>query len=473
MKQKEPRTPTFGVSAGLIFVIFAIILTGITFFKVDPHMPLVLATIVVAAFSLFLGYNWEEIEKDMFETVASALQPMFIILIIGMVVGGWIASGTVPYMIYWGIKLLSPKWFLLSSVIMCSIMSMSLGSSWTTIGTIGVALMGVGAGLGIPAPMTAGAILTGAFFGDKQSPLSDTTNFAPAVAGSNLYAHVRSMLWSTVPGLGLSMVAFTFLGFKYTNGQIDPERLNQILAVLQDTFNLNAALLIPLVILVVMIIKKVPAVMAMGIASVMGLIFAMIFQGASFGEALSFLHYGFKSNSGVAVVDKLLSRGGLHSMLWTVSLMMIALSMVGVLERTGVLRVILAKLSKVVNSGFGLITATLLSCIGFSCVAPEANMAMVLPGKMYGPAYDRLGIDRSVLSRTLEDGTTLVAPMIPWHTGAVYSAATLGVATLSYVPFYFLGLITPIVCIAMAAFNIGTFKAKPEDLEDTVCKAQA
>lgn len=453
------KNPTFVQAIALITLIFTVVLTGITVFHLDPHMPLFLAVTFVSAYAFYLGYGWEELEKYMFDAVASALQPMFIIMIIGMVVGGWIACGTVPYMIYWGVKMLSPKWFLLTSVILCSIMSMSLGSSWTTIGTIGVALMGVGAGLGIPAPMTAGAILTGAFFGDKQSPLSDTTNFAPAVAGTDLYSHVRSMLWTTVPGLGLSMVGFTFLGFRYGNGSIDQAQLDQFLTVLNNSFNMNVLLLIPIIVLIILIVRKTPAVLAMGIATLLGVVFAMALQGATFGEALTYIHYGYKSNTGVAMVDKLLSRGGLNSMMWTISLMMMALCMVGVLNKTNVLNVILEKISKAVSKPFGLITTTLLTCIGFSCVAPESNMAMVLPGTMFAPAYDRLGIDKSVLSRTLEDGTTLVAPMIPWHTGAVYSSVTLGVSTLSYFPFYFLGIITPIACIIMAFFNIGTFKA--------------
>lgn len=473
MKQKQPRKPSFGESAVLLFVIFAFILTGITFFKVDPHILLVLATGVVVAFSFFLGHRWDEMEKSMFGSVASAIQPMVIIMCIGMVVGGWIACGTVPYMVYWGIKILSPKWFLVSCVLMCSIMSMSIGSSWTTLGTIGVALMGVGTGLGVPAPMTAGAVLCGSFFGDKQSPLSDTTNFAPAVAGTTLYEHVRSMLYTTTPGLLITLGIFTFLGFKYSNGVMDVERINLILTTLKDTFNFNVALLIPLFVLVAMILKKVPAVMAMGIASLLGLIFAMAFQGADFGQALTYLHYGYKGTTGVPVVDKLLTRGGLHSMLWTISLMIVALSMVGALEKTGVMKVVLAKLSKVVSSRFGLVTATLWSAIGFSCVAPEANLAMVLPGKMYGPAFDRLGIDRKVLSRTLEDGTTLVAPMIPWHTGAVYAATTLGVATLAYWPYYILGIATPIVSMILAATGFGIFKARPETLKEAGYKVQA
>lgn len=455
------KNPTFGQAIALVAVVFAVILIAMALFHIDPHMPVFIAIALVNAFGLYLGYRWEELEKCMFSTVASALQPMFLIMMIGMVVGGWIASGTVPYMIYWGMQILSPKWFLLTTVILCSVMSISLGSSWTTIGTIGVALMGVGGGLGIPAPMTAGAILTGSFFGDKQSPLSDTTNFAPAVAGTDLYSHVRSMLWTTIPGLGLSMVGFTFLGFRYATGDIDHAQLDQFLNALNGAFNMNVLLLVPMVVLVFMIIKKTPAVLAMGIAALLGVVFAMVFQGVSFGDALTYIHYGYKANTGVEIVDKLLTRGGLNSMMWTISLMMMALCMVGVLEKTKVLNVILEKIARVVSKPFGLITTTLISCIGFSCVAPESSMSMVLPGTMFAPAYDRLGIDKSVLSRTLEDGTTLVAPMIPWHTGGVYSAVTLGVATLSYLPFYFLGIITPIVCIVMAFLNIGTFKAKP------------
>lgn len=454
------KRPTFAQAAALIILIFAIVLSGITFFNVDPHMPLFIAIAIAVAYSFYLGYGWEELETNMFGTVASALQPMVIIMIIGMVVGIWIGCGTVPYLIYWGVKMLSPKWFLLCSIIICSLMSISLGSSWTTIGTMGVALMGVGEGLGIPAPMTAGAILSGAFFGDKQSPLSDTTNFAPAVAGTDLYSHVRSMLWTTAPGLGLSMIAFTYLGFRYVSGEINHTQLDLFLNTINGSFNMTPLLLIPIIVLVVLIIRKTPAVLAMGIAALLGVIFAMIFQHASLGDAVTYLHYGYKSASGVEMVDKLLSRGGLQSMMWTISLMIVALSMVGILEKIDALNVILERISVATNTPFKLITTTLLCCIGFSCVAPESNMSMVLPGKMFAPAYDRLGIDKSVLSRTLEDGTTLIAPMIPWHTGGVYSAATLGIATLTYLPYYFLGIVTPIACIAMAFFNIGTIRAK-------------
>lgn len=196
------KRPTFAQAAALIVLIFAIVLSGITFFNVDPHMPLFIAIAIAVAYSFYLGYGWEELETNMFGTVASALQPMVIIMIIGMVVGIWIGCGAVPYLIYRDMKMLSPKWLLLCSIIICSLMSISFGSSWTTKGAMGVALMGAGEGLGIPAPMTAGSIPSGAFFGDKQSPLSDTTNFAPAVAGTDLYSHVRSMLWTTIPGLG-------------------------------------------------------------------------------------------------------------------------------------------------------------------------------------------------------------------------------------------------------------------------------
>lgn len=393
---------------------------------------------------------------------------MVVILCIGMVVGGWIAAGTVPYLIFWGLKLLSPKWFLLSCVLMCSIMSMSIGSSWTTMGTLGVALMGVGYGLGIPAPITAGAVASGAFYGDKQSPLSDTTNFAPAVAGTTLYEHVRSMLYTTTPTMIIACCIFTFLGFKYGTGSFDAENVNLILTTLKQDFNLNIVMILPLVFLVIMILKKVPAVLAMGIAALLGLVFAVLFQGETVGAAMTYLHYGFKSDSGVAVVDKLLSRGGLNSMLWTISLMFVSLAMAGVLEVTGALMVILEKFSHFIRTRFGLVTATLWSVFGLNYFAADIYLAMLLPARVFGPAFDEQGLDRKVLSRTIEDAGTIVAPLVPWGTGGVYTAATLGVATVAYAPFYLLGILNPFVSMICAATGFGMFEAKPKGNEETV-----
>lgn len=443
----------------VLIVSFATCLIGIVGFNVDPHIPLVISTGICVIYAFYLGRPWEIIEKGIFDSIKSALLPMLIILFIGMVVGGWIACGTVPYLIYWGLKLLSPQWFLLSSVIMCSIMSMSIGSSWTTLGTLGVALMGVGQGLGIPAPMTAGAVASGAFYGDKQSPLSDTTNFAPAVSGTTLYEHVRSMLYTTTPTMVISCIIFTFLGFKYGSGEFDTANINVILTTLEKNFTLNIFMILPLILLVIMILKKVPALLAMGIAALIGLIFAMIFQGDSLGQAIGYLHYGYKGSTGVDVVDKLLTRGGLHSMLWTISLMFISLAMAGVLQVTGALLVILEKCVLLIKTRFGLVTTTLWSGFFLNYFAADIYLAMLLPAKVFGPAFDEKNLDRKVLSRTIEDAGTIVAPLVPWGTGGVYTAATLGISTLSYAPFYLLGILNPFVSMTCAAIGFGMFKA--------------
>jgi len=457
------RKPTFAESIIVIAIAFAACFGGIVGFGADPHVPLFITTVICVIFGFYLGYDWQTLEEGIFNGIKSALLPMLIIMCIGMVVGGWIACGTVPYLIYWGLQLLSPRWFLTTGVIMCCIMSMCTGSSWTTAGTLGIALMGVGEGLGIPAPITAGAIVTGAFYGDKQSPLSDSTNFAPAVAETTLYEHVNSMLYTTTPALLISLVLYTILGFKYGSGTIDQGNIQMILSTLRDNFNLNIGLVIPLIILIILIAKKVPALIGMSIAALLGLIFAVLFQGISLGEALKILHYGYVGNTGVEFVDKLLTRGGLNSMMWTISLMFVSLAMAGVLEKVGALAVVLEKFANLVASVFGVITTTLWSTFILNFFAADPYLAMLIPAKTFGPAFDKLGLDRKVLSRTLEDTGTLGCPLVPWGTSGVYMAATLGVATLSYAPYYFLGIINPFVSMACAAIGFGIFyKNKPQ-----------
>lgn len=456
-KARVLRKPTFGEALVPIILSVIVLLVCIVGLGTDPHVPLFLACVICAVFAFYLGSDWKTIEEGIFRGIQSALLPMVIILLIGMTVGGWIAAGTVPYIIYWGLKLINPTWFLLTTCLMCCIMSMCLGSSWTTAGTLGVALMGVGYGLGIPPAMTAGAVVSGSFFGDKQSPLSDSTNFAPAVAGTTLFEHINSMIYSTGPAIVISLIIYGVLGLRFRGGQVDTENINLILNTLESNFNLNIGLLIPLIVLIVLIVKKVPAIASMSIAALLGLIFAITFQGSSFGQAIKYLHYGYVGTTGIGVVDKLLSRGGLHSMLWTISLMFVSLAMAGILEKTGALEAILDKLRSLTKSVFGLITTTLFSVLTLNFFAADPYLAMLLPAKTFGKSFDEKGIDRKVLSRTLEDTGTLGCPMVPWGTSGVFMATTLGVATLSYLPYYFLGLVTPIVSMILAATGIGIF----------------
>lgn len=464
--EKTSRKPTFGEALVPLVLSIIVLLVSIVVFKVDPHIPLFFSCLVCALFAYYLGFKWQEIEDAIFDGIKMALLPMVIILLIGMTVGGWIACGTVPYIIYWGLKLISPTWFLLTACVMCCVMSLSTGSSWTTAGTLGVALMGVGYGMGIPPAMTAGAIVSGSFFGDKQSPLSDSTNFAPAAAGTTLFEHVSSMIYSTGPAILISCILYGALGFRYSSGTVDAEKVKLILDTLSANFNLGPALLIPPAVLIVLIVKKVPAVVGMSIAAILGLVLAVFTQGVSYGQAVSYMHYGYVGQTGVEVVDKLISRGGLHSMLWTISLMFVSLAMAGILEKAGALDAILDKFRSLVKTVFGLVTTTLLSVLALNFFAADPYLAMLLPGRTFAPAFDEKKLDRKVLSRTLEDTGTLGCPMVPWGTSGVFMASTLGVATLSYLPFYFLGIVTPLVSMVLAATGFGMFYTDKKEVKE-------
>lgn len=463
--EREGRKPSFIEAIIAAIIITGTILISTVVFKVEPHIPMFLALVFSVLFAMYLKYPWGFIEKAIYDGIQIGLLPMLLMILVGMIIGSWIASGTVPYIIYLGIKIISPKWFLLTTLIGCSILSLCTGSSWTTIGTLGIALMGIGYGLGVPPAMTAAAIVSGAYFGDKQSPLSETTNFAPAVAGTTLFEHVNSMLYSTVPSFLLAGLLYTILGMNYVSGVADVEKINLITSTLKGSFNFTPILLLLPVILVIIIAKKVPALLGMGIAAILGFLFAVIFQGNTYTEIVKYMYYGYIGETGVDIVDKTLTKGGVISMWWTISLVFIALSMGGILERVGVLETILNKISSIIKSRFGLITTTLFSTLALEFLTADSYLPMLLVGRTFRPAYDAQHIDRKVLSRSLEDCGTLGAPMVPWGTNGVFIATTLGVATLSYLPYYFLGILTPIVSMVLAATGMGIFYTNRERIE--------
>lgn len=282
-----------------------------------------------------LGFKWAELEEGIIQTITMAVQAILILLIVGTLIGTWILSGVVPSMIYWGLNLLSPGIFLVATLLICSIVAVSTGSSWTTAGTVGIALLGIGETLGISAPVIAGAIISGAYFGDKMSPLSDTTNLAPAMAGANLFEHIRHMLYTTGPAYLISLILYAIIGMKYAGQSLDTAQIDLIQTTLMNHFQtLSPILLLAPVAVIVMVILKVPA-LALLTGTLIGGAFAIVFQGADLGEVMSAMHYGYESHTGVLAVDELLTRGGLDSMLWTVSLVLCALSFGGVLEKPG------------------------------------------------------------------------------------------------------------------------------------------
>jgi NhaC family Na+:H+ antiporter len=464
----EKKVPSF---ASVIFVfLYLIISMGISvlWLEIPIHITLVSAAIVATIVAMMQGYTWDEIQDAILHGCSIAMLPMLILMIIGAIIGAWISAGTIQTIIFYGLQLISPRWFLVAAALMCSITSLATGSAWTTSGTIGVALMGIGAGLGVPAGMTAGAVVSGSYFGDKMSPLSDSTNLAVAVAEADLFEHIKHMIYTVGPGLLLSLIAYAILGARFGGDTIDPAQMaviNETLNGLDQNFNLSLWLLIPPIAVIVMAVKKVPALASLIMSALLGGIFALIFQGASIHEITQAMNWGFVSNTGIESVDALLSRGGMQSMMWTVSLGFIALSFGGILEKTYMLEVILNKIEPLIKTTGSLVITTLLGSLATNFSMASQYMAIIIPGRMLAPAYKRLNLKTKNLSRALEDGGTVFAPLVPWSLSGAFSAGVLGVATIDYVPYAFLCFFVPIIS---AIYGMTGFTMEKEDEEINV-----
>lgn len=433
-------------------------------YEITAHIPLLLGGIFASVIAIFkLGFTWKELEDGILATINTTMQSILILLVVGMLIGTWILSGIVPSMIYWGLNILSPSIFLVATTLICAIVSIATGSSWTTVGTIGVALLGIGSTLGIPSPIIAGAIISGSYFGDKMSPLSDTTNLAPAMAGTNIFDHIKHMLYTTVPALIISLAIYGVIGFKYANSQIDTSQIIQIQSTLSQSYNtLSPFLLIVPLLVIVMVVLKVPAIPSLVIGTLLGGIVAMVFQGTSVAGVIICAKSGYVSSTGLEFVDQLLTRGGLDSMLGTVSLMFCALVTGGILEKTGMLETLAKSILSISKGTFGLIAATIFTCIGTNLAVADQYLAIVIPGSMYRDAYKKHGLSPKNLSRALEDSATITSPLIPWNTCGAYMSATLGVGSFTFLPFAFFNLICPIISLFYGATGI-TIEKLPKD----------
>jgi NhaC family Na+:H+ antiporter len=337
--------------------------------------------------------------------------------------------------------------FLVATLIICSIVSLGTGSSWSTAGTVGVALMAVGQGLGIPAPMVAGAIISGAYFGDKMSPLSDTTNLAPAVAGTDVFSHIRHMMYTTTPGYVIALLLYAVIGLRFSGGILKGGQIDQVLKAIEAGFFIHPVLLLPLVLVIGMVVLRIPPLPALFGGTCLGGLFAVIFQHQGVASVFAAAHSGYVADTGVKMVDELLSRGGLESMMSTVALILCALSFGGIMEKSGMLETIARALLRFARSTGSLVLTTILSCIGMNVIAADQYMAVVIPGRMFKKAFDARGLHPKNLSRCLEDASTLTSALIPWNSCGAFMYATLGVYPLHYLPFAFLNLANPLVSI--------------------------
>ncbi len=451
MNFKEEKRHPYLYEAILSFgFLIAIMAASISIYGADPHIPMLVGTMFAAIIAMKIGYSWDEIQKSMFDGIYQALQAIIILAIIGVLIGTWLLAGVVPSMIYYGLGILRPSIFLVATVIICSITSLATGTSWGTAGTIGIALMGIAKGLGIPAPIAAGAIISGAYFGDKLSPLSDTTNLAPAVAGTDVFTHIKFMLPNTIITYGITLVLFLFIGFRFKGMAADLSSIEAIRNGIASSFKISPLLLIPPLAVIVSIAFKVPAIPGIAIGILLGAIEAAIFQGATLGHLLEASYDGFLSQTGIEMIDELLTAGGLTRMMPSISLTIIAMMFGGIMEKTGQLEVIVNTILKKVKSATGLITTTILTCIFSNMTMPEQYISIVVPGRMYASAYKEQGLHPRTLSNALESSGTLTSALIPWNTCGAFMKSILGVSALQYGKWAFFNYLTPIVVILLS-----------------------
>ncbi|WP_249596586.1 Na+/H+ antiporter NhaC [Peribacillus frigoritolerans] len=447
---------SFGVAMIPLIVMIVMMAITVVWLEQGPHIPLIVGTSVAAIVAWNSGYKWSEIEESMYKGIRLALPAVVIIILVGMTIGAWMGGGIVATMIYYGLKILTPSFFLVSISVICSVVSLAIGSSWSTMGTIGVAGMGIGLSMGIPAPMIAGAIISGSYFGDKMSPLSDTTNLASGLTGTDLFVHIRHMLYTTIPGFIIALVIYAILGKNFGKGDMNAENIDQTMRVLQDSFLISPYLLIIPLIVIILVAKKVPAIPALIIGVLLGFLSQIIIQGGNMADAIAALQSGFVIDTGNKMVDKLFNGGGLDSMMYTVSMTIVAMTFGGILENTGMLQAIVKQILKFAKTSRSVVATTVLSCFATNVTCSEQYISIVIPSRMYVKAYRDKGLHSKNLSRALEDGGTLTSVFVPWNTCGVFILATLGVHAFDYAPYAILNFIIPVISIiyALTGFTI-------------------
>ena len=434
----------------------------------EVHIALIISAIFAAAIAIANGYKWSFLEAGILASINRSMQAMLILLTVGLLIGSWIAAGVVPAMIYYGLKILSPGIFLIASCILCCIVSLATGSSWTTAGTIGIALIGVGGGLGMSPAMTAGAIISGAYFGDKMSPLSDTTNLAPAMAGSTLFDHIRHMMWTVTPSLLISLVLYGILGLGLAGKEVDLSAVTALQDGLKENFVINPALLIPPVVVILIVALKLPALPGLMGGIFLGCIMGSIFQGVALADWPGILHYGFTFADPDSVLPDLvdlLTRGGMDSMLWTINLIICAMCFGGIMDASGMLATLAEAILKVARNTGSLVVVTIFSCIFMNVIAADQYLSIVLPGRMYKEAWEDRKLAPQNLSRCLEDSGTITSCLVPWNTCGATMSTFLGVPTGQYFKYCFLNIINPLVSIFYGFTGISMKKMTEEQYQ--------
>ena len=419
-------------------------------------IPLFIIWPILYLFMMIFKFDYKKAENDAFDSLRKTMSTLMIVASVGILVGAWVAGGTIPTLMYYGLKIINPQFFLPTTLIITSIMSIATGTSYGSAASVGIAMMGIGSAMGLNPGMVAGAVVCGALFGDKMSPLSDTTNVCPAVTGGTLFGHIKSMLWTMIPAYTITIILFTILGMKTDISVYSSESVTSVMDVIQANFNVSIIALFPVIAVIVLLLLKVDTLPAIFMGAISGLIVAVLYQGMSFTAVLNVMVKGFTISTGDDFVDKLLNRGGLVSMTVTYFMVLYSIVMGGMLESIGVMDTLMGGLTKKVDTVFKLIVATMVTSYSAAIFTCSGNASHVLTGEMLSPLYKKKGIAPEVCSRTMEDCATLGGALVPWVNG-IYFSGVLGVSILQYAPYLFLTYLTPIFTLIFAATGIAIF----------------
>ncbi|MDY0257627.1 Na+/H+ antiporter NhaC [Gudongella oleilytica] len=467
-KANGNREISFGLAVVCMLALAAIFIGGFGIFKINTQVVFLLAVVAAAVVGVISGFSLKEIDKFFLDGCKSVIMAAMILMSVGAVIGAWIVSGIVPTIIYYGLSVLTPASFLLTSFFICCILSFFTGSSYSAISTLGVAFMGIGIGLNINPGITAGMIVSGSVFGDKLSPFSDSTNLAAAVSDANVFDHVRSMLYTTIPAMLISAVLYFFISMRYSAADLDLTVIASIKDALTTNFNITPLLLIVPLFTIFLAIKKVPPVIALISSALIGIIAAFIFQGEfyNFKTIMNSMGTGFSINTDIAEINKLLSRGGMLGMMGATALAFLAVGLGEILQRIGVLNVVLSKMNKVVKSRPAVVITTLVVSLIVTVLCASQYIAIILTGQIMKNSFKEFKIGRTVLSRTLEDGGTIFAYLVPWSTTGVFITGVLGIEVFTYAPFAFFCIICPILAAIYALTGFAQFKEDYTEIKE-------
>lgn len=467
MKEKQKRVPSLAVAiAPIIFMILALTFgVGFLGFRTEPMI--ILSAFVAGVLAYRLGYSWKEMQDGVIEKIARALPATLILWSVGFLIGSWMFSGTVPMIIYYGVEIVNPRFLLVTAFIISAILSTVTGTSWGSAGTIGVALMGIAGGLGVSLPATAGAVVAGAYFGDKISPLSDTTNLAPIAAGSELYEHIKHMFYTTIPAALVAIVVYTVVGFQGSGDAATPTMVVQLQSQLSSMFQWNVLLLLPVVVIIAGSLLKWPTIPTMLGTSMFSVLIGVFVQGFSFQDGFASLIGGFNvSMTGfggevIPEITRLINRGGVASVTGTTVLIFSAMGFAGIISKSGMLDVVLNALLSRVKTTAGVILSTIASCFTVAFVTGSSYLSILIPGELFKDGYVQRNLHPKNLSRTLEDSGTVLVPLIPWSAAGAYMTATLGVSTVQYLPWAILNYMGIVFAILLATTGFGIAPLDP------------